>query len=82
MVKPGGTGMPRVVISARPAPLPPSTSFIAGGAVGAPLAEEVDQRLRVGAAHTGVATSGEACRSCTRIAGVGVGYSPEKQAWQ
>ena len=29
MVKPGGTGMPSVVISASPAPLPPSTSFMA-----------------------------------------------------
>src|SRR6202795_526406 len=28
MVKPGGTGNPALVISARPAPLPPSTSFI------------------------------------------------------
>ena len=60
MVKPGGTGMPMVVISARPAPLPPRTSFIAGGAVRAPLPEEVDEGLGVGAAHAGVATSGEA----------------------
>jgi hypothetical protein len=29
MVKPGGTGMPMLVISARPAPLPPRTSFMA-----------------------------------------------------
>src|SRR5205085_5381751 len=28
MVNPGGTGNPALVISARPAPLPPSTSFI------------------------------------------------------
>src|SRR3954464_9103745 len=28
MVKPGGTGSPAFVISARPAPLPPRTSFI------------------------------------------------------
>ena len=28
MVNPGGTGRPALVISARPAPLPPSTSFI------------------------------------------------------
>src|SRR5690348_959194 len=28
MVKPGGTGSPALVISARPAPLPPSTSFM------------------------------------------------------
>src|SRR5512142_3235174 len=28
MVKPGGTGNPALVISARPAPLPPSSSFI------------------------------------------------------
>src|SRR3990170_671809 len=28
MVKPGGTGTPRFVISARPAPFPPRTSFI------------------------------------------------------
>ncbi len=28
MVKPGGTGSPALVISARPAPLPPSRSFI------------------------------------------------------
>src|SRR5215471_16904511 len=28
MVKPGGTGTPAFVISARPAPLPPSTSFM------------------------------------------------------
>src|SRR5215467_11047107 len=28
MVNPGGTGSPALVISARPAPLPPSTSFI------------------------------------------------------
>src|SRR6516225_8764047 len=28
MVKPGGTGRPALVISARPAPLPPRTSFI------------------------------------------------------
>ena len=27
MVKPGGTGMPRRLISAKPAPLPPSRSF-------------------------------------------------------
>ena len=53
-----------------------------GGAVGAPLAEEVDQGLGVGAAHAGVATSGDACRSCTRSPGIGVGYWPEKQAWQ
>ena len=53
-----------------------------GGAVGAPLAEEVDEGLGVGAAHAGVATSGEACRSCTRSPGIGVGYWPEKQAWQ
>src|SRR6185437_12954294 len=31
-----------------------------GGAVGAPLPEEVDEGLRVGAAHAGVATSGDA----------------------
>ena len=36
-----------------------------GGAVGPALAEEVDQRLGVGAAHAGVAIRGEACRSCT-----------------
>ena len=53
-----------------------------GGAVGAALPEEVDQRLGVGAAHAGVAMSGEACRSCTRSSGIGVGYCPEKQAWQ
>ena len=46
MVKPGGTGMPRFVISARPAPLPPRMSFMAARAVGTALAEEVDQRLR------------------------------------
>src|SRR5882762_7481561 len=28
IVKPGGTGSPALVISARPAPLPPRTSFI------------------------------------------------------
>src|SRR6478735_6772460 len=28
MVKPGGTGRPALVISARPAPLPPRSSFI------------------------------------------------------
>src|SRR5213082_3469679 len=28
MVKPGGTGSPALVISAKPAPLPPSSSFI------------------------------------------------------
>src|SRR4051794_41085312 len=28
MVKPGGTGSPALVISARPAPLPPRSSFI------------------------------------------------------
>src|SRR5262249_4146887 len=28
MVNPGGTGSPALVISARPAPLPPSSSFI------------------------------------------------------
>src|ERR1700739_4109027 len=28
MVKPGGTGRPALVISAKPAPLPPRTSFI------------------------------------------------------
>src|SRR5262245_38941320 len=28
MVNPGGTGMPRLVISARPAPLPPSRFFM------------------------------------------------------
>src|SRR5207245_9114485 len=28
MVKPAGTGMPRFVISARPAPLPPNNSFM------------------------------------------------------
>ena len=39
--------------------MPPSTSFIARGAVGAALAEEVDQRLGARAAHAGVATSGE-----------------------
>ena len=30
----------------------------------------------------GVATSGDACRSWTSSPGIGVGYSPEKQAWQ
>ena len=44
-----------------------------GGAVGAALPEEVDQRLGIGAAHAGVAMSGEACRSCTRSSGIGVG---------
>jgi hypothetical protein len=53
-----------------------------GGAVGTPLPEEVDQGLGHGAAHAGVATSGEACRSCTSSPGIGVGYWPEKQAWQ
>ena len=50
------------------------------GAVAAALSEEVDQRLGVGAAHAGM--SGEACRSCTRSSGIGVGYWPEKHAWQ
>ena len=53
-----------------------------GGAVGAALPEEIDQRLGVGPAHAGVAMSGDACRSCTRSSGIGVGYCPEKQAWQ
>ena len=52
------------------------------GAVGSALPEEVDQRLGIGAAHAGVAMSGDACRSCTRSSGIGVGYCPEKQAWQ
>src|SRR6476661_4519485 len=52
------------------------------GAVGAPLAEEVDEGLRVGAAHAGVATSGEACRIWIRSPGSVVGYCPEKHAWQ
>src|SRR6185436_15408165 len=53
-----------------------------GGAVGTPLPEEVDQGDGAGAAHAGVATTGEACRSCTSSPGIGVGYWPEKQAWQ
>ncbi len=39
MVKPGGTGKPALVISARPAPLPPSTSFIVPFAVGVTTAK-------------------------------------------
>ena len=38
MVKPGGTGRPALVISATPAPLPPSRSRI----VALPSAEEID----------------------------------------
>jgi hypothetical protein len=53
-----------------------------GGSVSPPLAERIDQRLGVRAAHTRVAISGDACRSRTGSSGVGVGYLPEKQAWQ
>src|ERR1700732_2669733 len=53
-----------------------------GGAVCPALAEGVDERLGVRAAHAGVAISGAACRSRTGSSGVGVGYLPEKQAWQ
>src|SRR5215207_6334550 len=48
--------------------------------VGPALAEGVDQRLGVGAAHAGVAISGDAYRRPTGASGVGVGYLPEKQA--
>src|SRR5688572_5858630 len=53
-----------------------------GGAVGPALTERVDERLGVRPAHAGVAISGAACRSRTGWSGVGVGYLPEKQAWQ
>ncbi len=52
------------------------------GAVGPALAEEVDQRLGVGAAHAQRRDEGAACRSWTMSSGIGVGYWPEKQAWQ
>jgi hypothetical protein len=44
-----------------------------GGAVGAALAEEIDERLSIGPAHAGVARAGIACLSCTRSSGVVVG---------
>ncbi len=36
MVKPGGTGSPRLVISARPAPFPPRTAFMVRSPSAAP----------------------------------------------
>ena len=39
MVKPGGTGRPRLAISARPAPLPPSRLRMLGRALGLAVAE-------------------------------------------
>ena len=53
-----------------------------GGAVRPSLAEEIDQGRREGAGHTSVAASGAAWRSCTSSSVMGVGYCPEKQAWQ
>src|SRR5262249_9014205 len=44
-----------------------------GSAIGPAAAERVHEWLCVGAAHAGVATRGEACRSCTRSPGIGVG---------
>ena len=52
------------------------------GSVRAALAEEVDERLGEGPAHAGVATRGDAWRSRTISSFTGVGYRPEKQAWQ
>jgi hypothetical protein len=43
------------------------------GAIGAALAEEVDERLGERPAHAGVATSGEAWRSWASSFGIGVG---------
>ena len=53
------------------------------GAFGAPAAERVDQRrLRVRIAHAGVATEWRDMPQSHEVSRGGVGYWPEKQAWQ